>query len=147
MRHVVTVWLAGWFAGGMACGKDAAPAPTPAPSAAAPAPAAPAPAAPASPARAPAAHSTCTLTASGGFTATETMPATPGEMASKYWRPDEEHLPALTVNCIGKDLRLSLVASPNGSIPYGPKTIAITAKQSGGASVKLAGSFDLARTR
>jgi hypothetical protein len=116
MRHVVlTLLIAG-------CGHpDDPPAPAPPP------PPAPAPA----PVVRPAAvkdPGSCTLEVTGALSTKETMAAGPA-LASKYWRPDEEHLPPLTINCIGKDVRLSFVASPNGAVPYGPKSYAIAASR------------------
>lgn len=73
----------------------------------------------------PADFGSCTLKASGGFTAEETIQGDKKSAASKYWQAEDERaatpMPALTINCAGKDLRLSLVASPNGQVPYGLK--------------------------
>ena len=38
-------------------------------------------------------------------------------------------MPALTVNCSGKDLRLSFVPRPDASVPYGPKLYQIDRKR------------------
>jgi hypothetical protein len=68
---------------------------------------------------------TCTLKASGAFTAEETIQADAKSAASKYWQAEDQRgsvpMPALSVNCAGKDLRISLVASPNGNVPFGLK--------------------------
>ena len=40
---------------------------------------------------------------------------------SKYWDTDAPG-PALTVNCIGKEARLSFAASPGVNVPFGPHT-------------------------
>lgn len=123
---------------------------------------------------------TCSLEATGAFTAQETIPGRPG---TKHWSSDEQA--GLRINCTGKDIRLSIVTKPDATVPFGPKTyvvtarggdlvllgragkpladlagaidvtafdgthlagtIALTAKQTGGGSVKLGGSFDYKR--
>src|SRR5689334_23016152 len=78
------------------------------------------------PVRKPVAPGSCTLHVSGGATVDETIPAGKNAASSKYWQSDEDRaaqpMPALTVNCAGKDVRLSLVAKPDGTVPFGPKT-------------------------
>jgi hypothetical protein len=73
----------------------------------------------------PADFGNCTLKASGAFTAEETVPGNAKTAASKYWQAEDQRgavpMPALSVNCAGKDLRISFVASPNGDVPYGVK--------------------------
>lgn len=68
----------------------------------------------------------CTLKASGAFTAEETIEGTAKSAASKYWQAEDQRaavpMPALSINCNGKDLRLSIVAAPHGDVPYGLKT-------------------------
>lgn len=67
----------------------------------------------------------CTLKASGAFTAEETIQGDAKSVASKYWQAEDQRgavpMPALTVNCAGKDLRVSIVAAPHGDVPYGLK--------------------------
>ena len=46
-------------------------------------------------------------------------------VVTKYWSPDETM--ALSVNCIGKTGRLSFSASPNATVPFGPKTYKLDA--------------------
>ena len=74
----------------------------------------------------PADFGSCTLKATGAFTAEETIQGDKKSASSKYWQAEYDRgttpMPALTVNCNGKDLRLSLVAAPNGQVPYGLKT-------------------------
>jgi len=132
---------------------------------------------------------TCSLVATGAFAAEETIAGTT-TASSKYWMSDADkagQVPSgLVVNCNGKQLRLSIVANPNTTVPFGPRTyklagknpelallgragkslqdfagtidvtafdghhvagtIDISAKQIGGGTVKLAGSFDVACT-
>jgi hypothetical protein len=68
---------------------------------------------------------TCTLKASGAFTAEETIQGDAKSVASKYWQSEDQRgavpMPALSVNCAGKDLRVSFVAAPAGDVPYGLK--------------------------
>src|SRR6478609_9574584 len=103
----------------LACKKEDAYKPPPEPPAKPPEPAPP------KKKIAPADFGSCTLKASGGFTAEETIPGDKKSASSKYWQAEDERgatpMPALTINCNGKDLRLSLVASPNGQVPYGLK--------------------------
>lgn len=67
----------------------------------------------------------CTLKASGAFTAEETIQGDAKSVASKYWQAEDQRgvvpMPALSVNCAGTDLRVSIVAAPNGDVPYGLK--------------------------
>ena len=76
----------------------------------------------------------CTLKTTGAFAAEETMPGDAKSVASKYWQADDERgavpMPALSVNCSGKDLRLSIVAAPNADVPYGLKKYDIGGKNS-----------------
>ena len=69
---------------------------------------------------------TCTLKATGGFTADETIPGDKKSAASKYWQAEDERsanpLNPLTVVCAGKDIRLAIAAAPNAEIPFGLKT-------------------------
>lgn len=71
----------------------------------------------------PADFGSCTLKATGAFAAEETIQADAKSAKSKYWQSDDERgsipMPALSVNCAGKDLRLSIVAAPNATVPYG----------------------------
>jgi len=46
-------------------------------------------------------------------------------VVTKYWTPDETQ--ALSVNCIGKEGRLSFSAAPNATVPFGPKTYRLDA--------------------
>ena len=41
---------------------------------------------------------------------------------SKYWMGADEPGPPLSVNCIGKEARLSFAASPGVNVPFGPHT-------------------------
>jgi hypothetical protein len=104
----------------LACKKEDAYKPPPEPPAKAPEPAPP------RKKLEPADYGSCTLKASGAFTAEETIAGDKKSASSKYWQAEDERgvtpMPALTINCTGKDLRLSLVASPNGQVPYGLKT-------------------------
>lgn len=73
-------------------------------------------------------HGTCTLHATGAFTADETIPGSSSSAASKYWLSDDQRgtpMSAITVNCSGKDLRVSFVSNPNGSTPFGVKTYTV----------------------
>lgn len=76
----------------------------------------------------------CTLKASGAFTAEETIAGDKKSAASKYWQSEDERgatpLPALTVNCNGKDLRVSIVSAPHATVPYGVKTYDVGGKNS-----------------
>jgi hypothetical protein len=68
---------------------------------------------------------TCTLEATGGFTAEETIPGDKKSAATKYWQAEDERTAAplnpLTIVCAGKDIRLSIAAAPNADVPYGLK--------------------------
>jgi hypothetical protein len=68
---------------------------------------------------------TCTLKATGAFTAEETIQADAKSAASKYWQAEDQRgavpMPALSINCAGKDLRVSIVAAPTGTVPFGVK--------------------------
>src|SRR5690242_13808250 len=59
----------------------------------------------------PADFGSCTLKASGAFTADETIPGDKKSASSKFWQSEDERaatpMPALTINCTGKNLRLS----------------------------------------
>jgi hypothetical protein len=74
----------------------------------------------------PADFGTCTLKATGAFTADEVVPADAKSAASKYWQAEDQRgvvpMPALSVNCAGQDVRVSFVAAPSGTVPYGVKT-------------------------
>jgi hypothetical protein len=74
----------------------------------------------------PVSFGTCTLKSTGAFEAEETIEADKKSAASKYWQAEDQRgavpMPALTINCVGKDLRVSIVSSPNGAVPYGLKT-------------------------
>lgn len=76
----------------------------------------------------------CTLKASGAFTAEETITGDKKSASSKYWQSEYDRgatpLPALTVNCAGKDLRLSIVSAPHAEVPYGLKTYDVGGKNS-----------------
>jgi len=76
----------------------------------------------------------CTLKTTGAFAGEETMPGDAKSVASKYWQADDERgavpMPALSVNCSGKDLRLSIVAAPNADVPYGLKKYEVGGKNS-----------------
>jgi hypothetical protein len=76
----------------------------------------------------------CTLKASGAFTAEETITGDKKSASSKYWQSEYDRgatpLPALTVNCAGKDLRLSIVSAPHAEVPYGLKTYDVGGKTS-----------------
>ena len=65
------------------------------------------------------------LRADGAAISEETIQADAKSAASKYWQAEDQRgavpMPALSVNCAGKDLRISLVASPNGNVPFGLK--------------------------
>jgi hypothetical protein len=68
----------------------------------------------------------CTLKASGAFTGEETIQGDAKSVSSKYWQSDDQKsstpMPALTINCSGKDMRISIVAAPDANVPYGLKT-------------------------
>ena len=76
----------------------------------------------------------CTLKSSGAFTAEETIAGDKKSAASKYWQSEYDRgatpLPALTVNCSGKDIRLSIVSAPHADVPYGLKTYDVGGKTS-----------------
>ena len=82
----------------------------------------------------PADFGSCTLKATGAFAAEETIPGDAKSVASKYWQAEDERgavpMPALSVNCSGKDLRVSLVAAPHGNVPYGLKKYDVGGKNS-----------------
>lgn len=82
----------------------------------------------------PADFGSCTLKASGAFTAEETIPGDKKSATSKYWQSEYDRattpLPALTVNCNGKDLRLSIVSAPHADVPYGVRTYHVDGKNS-----------------
>ena len=74
----------------------------------------------------PADFGSCTLKATGAFTAEETIQGDAKSAASKYWQAEDQRgavpMPSLSVNCAGKDLRVALVAAPHGEVPFGLKT-------------------------
>jgi hypothetical protein len=76
----------------------------------------------------------CTLAASGAFTAEETIAGDKKSAASRYWQSEDERagtpIPALTINCNGKDLRLSIVSAPHAHVPFGLKTYDVGGKTS-----------------
>jgi hypothetical protein len=82
----------------------------------------------------PADFGSCTLKASGGFSAEETIAGDKKSATSRYWQSEDERSatprPALTVNCNGKDLRVSIVSSPNADVPFGLKTYDVEGKNS-----------------
>lgn len=130
VRYVVVAWL-------VACKQDAPP----------PAPPAPPPAAPAAPAvpATPIDPGSCTLHATGAFTGDETTPGGHAAVASKYWNPDDNV--ALTINCIGKDLRVSAVPRPDVTVPFGPKLFArgelIVLARAGKALTEVTGTIEV----
>jgi len=68
----------------------------------------------------------CKLTATGAFTAEETIPADLKAATSKYWQAEDERAPVprppLSGNCAGKDLRGAPVSAPNAAVPFGVGT-------------------------
>ena len=82
----------------------------------------------------PADFGSCTLKATGGFTGEETIPGDQKSARSKYWQSEDERgatpLPALTVNCSGKDMRVSIVSAPHADVPFGLKTYDVEGKNS-----------------
>lgn len=74
----------------------------------------------------------CTLKATGAWQAEETIAGDAKSASSKYWQAEDERsatpLPALTVNCNGKDLRLSLVSAPNAEVPFGIRSYVVDGK-------------------
>ena len=82
----------------------------------------------------PADFGSCTLKASGGFSAEETIPGDKKSATSRYWQSEDERAatptPALTVNCNGKDIRVSIVSAPHADVPYGLKTFDVAGKNS-----------------
>lgn len=76
----------------------------------------------------------CTLKSTGAFTGEETIKADAKSATSKYWQAEDERgavpVPALSVNCAGKDMRISLVAAPNSDVPFGLKTYDVGGKNS-----------------
>lgn len=91
----------------------------------------------------PADFGSCTLKAAGAFTAEETIPGDAKSAASKYWQAEDQRgaapMPALSINCAGKELRVSLVAAPHGDVPYGLKKYEI---RKGGELVLLGRAGD-----
>ena len=72
---------------------------------------------------------TCTLGATGAFTADETIGGSTA--SSTYWMSDAEKAGRPTgfvLNCAGKQLRLSIAANPNTTVPFGPKTYKLAGK-------------------
>src|SRR4029079_13908888 len=61
----------------------------------------------------PADFGSCTLKASGAYAAEETIAGDKKSASSKYWQSEDERgatpMPALTINCNGDKLRLSIV--------------------------------------
>ena len=82
----------------------------------------------------PADFGTCTLKSSGAFDAEETITGDKKAASSKYWQAEDERggtpIPALTINCNGDKLRLSIVSSPHTDVPYGVKNYDIGGKNS-----------------
>ena len=82
----------------------------------------------------PADFGSCTLKSTGAFTAEETMPGDAKSVASKYWQAEDERgsipMPALSVNCAGKDLRIAIATAPHGDVPFGLKKYDIGGKAS-----------------
>ncbi len=82
----------------------------------------------------PADFGSCTLKASGAFTGEETIAGDKKSAASKYWQSEDERsatpIPSLTVNCSGKDMRISIVSAPHADVPYGVKTYDVEGKNS-----------------
>jgi len=76
----------------------------------------------------------CTLKASGAFSGEETIAGDKKSVSSKYWQSDDERsatpMAALTVNCSGKDMRVSIVSAPHADVPYGLKTYDVGGKTS-----------------
>jgi hypothetical protein len=76
----------------------------------------------------------CTLKASGAFTAEETISGDKKSASSRYWQAEDERsgtpIPALTINCNGSKLRLSIVSSPHTDVPYGVKNYDVGGKNS-----------------
>ena len=76
----------------------------------------------------------CTVKSTGSFTAEETITGDAKSAASKYWQAEDERgaipMPALSVNCSGKDLRVSIVAAPNAEVPFGLKKYDVGGKTS-----------------
>jgi hypothetical protein len=82
----------------------------------------------------PADFGSCTLKASGAFDAEETIPGDKKSAASKYWQSEDERgatpIPALTVNCNGEKLRVSIVSAPHAEVPFGIKKYDVEGKNS-----------------
>jgi hypothetical protein len=68
-------------------------------------------------------YGSCTLKVTGAFEAEETIPGDAKAAKSKYWQAEDERgavpMPALSVNCAGKDLRIALVSAPDANVPFG----------------------------
>lgn len=68
----------------------------------------------------------CVLQATGAITVQETMQGGRAAVASRYWQTEEERglapVQDITVNCLGKQLRVSVVSKPGATVPFGPKT-------------------------
>jgi hypothetical protein len=62
------------------------------------------------------------------------MPGDAKSVASKYWQAEDERgsipMPALSVNCAGKDLRIAIATAPHGDVPFGLKKYDIGSKAS-----------------
>jgi hypothetical protein len=107
---------------------SAAPAPAPAP-APVPAPVAPA------------GWGGCDLALGGAFDDRESIHAAQRDAArSSRWADDDPAQPALAGNCMGKTIRVSFVAAPNVTVPFGAKTY--TLKRGRGDLVVLARARD-----
>ena len=80
----------------------------------------------------PADFGSCTLKASGAYAAEETIAGDKKSASSKYWQSEDERgatpMPALTINCNGDKLRLSIVSAPHAEVPYGVKDYTLTGK-------------------
>jgi hypothetical protein len=68
----------------------------------------------------------CSIKATGALTVEESTPGGRAAVASKYWQSAEERSASpvqdLTINCLGKDVRFSVVSKPGAAVPFGPKT-------------------------
>jgi len=74
----------------------------------------------------------CTLKASGAFTGEEKITGDKKSVSSKFWQSEDERgatpMPALTINCSGKDMRVSIVSAPHADVVYGIKTFDVGGK-------------------
>src|SRR5687767_5373086 len=82
----------------------------------------------------PADFGSCTLESFGAFEAEETIPGDKKSAASKYWQSEDERgatpIPALTVNCSGEKLRVSIVSAPHADVPFGLRKYDVEGKNS-----------------